>query len=371
MTKPDGRRFVDEHGISLMSSFHQFRASRVANGIGWFEGELPASFDENSLRQDNMIQVWRAPSGRALNLWRVYFLRKWTWALGESGESLIVEGPCINDLLRRRIVAAYSGSPQASKTDFADDMMKEVVTESIADGVAPVPTAGTRVWADLSIAPDTSSGPSISVSFAFDPLLTPSGSGALPAIAKAAREAGTEVFFGIYPDVVTSKTINFVFRTFIGQPGQDLTLRGVFFSPELGTIRSVSLEYDYSKEINYVYAGGQDIGASRDVQQVYDAARYLRSRWNRCEGFIDARSKIGNAVQEKGNEYLELGRPKVRFTCVPQDTPLVQFGVDWTHGDKVLAAYKRLQFGAVATDTTIEVKNTGEETVHSKLEYRS
>ena len=34
-------------------------------------------------------------------------------------------------------MAAFTDEAQSEKTDFADDMMKEIVTEALADGVAP------------------------------------------------------------------------------------------------------------------------------------------------------------------------------------------------------------------------------------------
>lgn len=207
--------------------------------------------------------------------------------------------------------------------------MKEVVTESIADGVAPLPAAGTtRVWDNLSIAVGTSSGPSISKSFPFDKLMTSSGQGVLPTLQKAAREAGTEVWFDIVPDVVSSNSISFLFQTYINQPGQDVSDR-VVFDLNQGNLKNPSLVYDYSEEENYIYSAGQGEQADRNVQQVYDATRYGQSIWGRIEGFADARNQTSdNGVREAGRAQLEEGRPKINFTCELIDTEGTRFGIE-------------------------------------------
>ena len=185
-------RISDSRDRTIVKRALGFTASRVVNGIGNLVLELPPNFDDSLLAPDRMIQYWRAPTGGRLSLWRVYLIRRWIFQTSKSSETIFVYGLDANDLLRRRIVAAFASSAEASKTDYADDMMKEIVTESIADGVDPTPDAGTRVWSDLSIAGDVSLGPTITRSFPFDQLLTNSGRGVLPNLADASRIAGTE-----------------------------------------------------------------------------------------------------------------------------------------------------------------------------------
>ena len=344
-------------------------ASRAVNEIGKFTLHVPASFDESLLRSDRMVQVWRRPIGGRLGLWRVYFIRRWIFETQGSQEVITIEGPDTNDLLRRRHVIAYAGSAQASKSAVAaDDMMKEVVTQSIADGVAPLPAAGTRVWSNLSIQADLGAGPTITKSFPFDKLLTVSGNGVLPVLAKAAREAGTEVFFDIVPNVVTGSSISFQFQTFTGQPGRDVTSR-VIFDQQRGNMRDPKLEYDYSDEENYIYAAGQGEQANRNVQQVYDAARYSASQWARCEGFADARNQgSDNGVREAGRAQLEEGRPKIRASATPVDTAGTRFGRDWDFGYKVRWRYRNVEFDTIIRAVTISVDANGEETIQARLE---
>lgn len=342
--------------------------SKADQRIAWFSLNVPVSFNLDLIRPDNMLQVWRAPMGGKLSLWQVYFFRKWTFATEGFRETILLEGPDIKDLLRRRIVAAYTGSAQASKTDFADDMMKEVVTQSMANGVTPIPAAGTRVWSNLSVAADTSSGPTISKDFPFDSLLTSSGNGVMPTLAKAAREAGTEVFFDIVPNVVSTNSITFQFQTKIGQLGQDVSDR-VIFSQDRGNLQDPSLTYDYSEEENYIYAGGQGEEENRNVQQVYDSTRYATSIWNRCEGFADARNQTtDNGVREAGRARLEEGRPKINFSASLLDTEGTRFGLDWDYGYMVKTRYKNIEFSSIVRAVTISVDSNGEK-IQAKADY--
>ena len=357
--------------IAQLTTITRLTASRAVNKVGWLSLGIPLSFDINSISLDRLIQVWRQPTGGAMSLWQVYLLRKWIFETRGGQEVLTLEGPDIKDLLRRRIVAAYAASAQASKTDFADDMMKEVVTQSIADGVAPTPTAGTRVWTNLSIQADAGAGPTITKAFPFDKLMTGSGSGVLPTLAQAAREAGTEVFFDIVPNVVTGSSITFQFQTKIGQPGQDVTDR-LIFDQQRGNMRDPKLEYDYSEEENYIYGTGQGEAAARNIQQVYDSARYGASIWNRCEGFADARNQTAdNGVIAAARAALEQGRPRIRFTATPVDTAGTRFGTDWNFGDKVRARYKNVEFDSIIRAVTLSVDGSGKETIQAALEYGS
>ena len=357
--------------LAQLTTITELVAAKADGLISWFSLKMPISFDINQIALDRMVQVWRQPTGGALGLWQVYLLRRWTFSTEGSQEVVTLEGPDIKDLLRRRIVAAYSGSAQASQTAAADNMMKTVVTQSIADGVAPVPTAGTRVWANLSIAANVSLGPSITKSFPFDKLMAGSGSGVLPLLAKAAREAGTEVFFDIVPNVVTGSSITFQFQTFTGQPGQNVASR-VVFDQQRGNMRDPQLEYDYSEEENYIYAAGQGEAADRNVQQVSDSVRYGASIWNRCEGFADARNQTAdNGVREAGRAQLEEGRPKIRFTATPMDTAGTRFGLDWDYGYRVRARYKNIEFDTIIRAVTLTVDGNGKETIQTKLEYRT
>lgn len=369
LTTDKGMRLADKDGKTLLTQIISLSSVKETNRIGNISITLPVTFDTNLIKPDNMIQVWRAPTGSRLGLYGVYFIRKWVYETKGSRQFITLGGPDANDLLRRRIIAGYNGTTISQKTDFADDMVKEIVTEAIADGVSPAPSDGTRVWADLTVQSDTSSGPTLTVDTAWAHLLTTSGGGAIADIAKASREAGTEVFFNVDVNVVSSTAISFIFTTKIGQPGTDRTSLGILFDQQRGNMENPKLTYDYTEEINYVYSGGSGAETLQNVQQVSDSARYLVSQWGRCEGYVDAGDQqAGNGIREVGRAFLEEGRPKRRFVADPVDTVGTRFGVDWDFGDKVRTRYRGIEFDSIIRSVVLNLKD-GKETIKARLEF--
>ena len=354
--------------IQLLDDFTGGSFTKEVNAISPFTLNLKSTFDTRLIQLDRMVQVWRAPAGARLSLWQAYFIRNWRWATPGGRALRVFGGADPNDLLRRRIVAAYAGQPQSAKVDFADDMMKEMVTESIADGVPPVPAAGTRVIA-LNVQADVSAGPTLSRSMAWQRLLLTSGGGAIGGTARAALEAGTEVFFDVVPINVTSSSIEFEFRTYTGQPGIDRTGTGFVFDQDRGNMTDPSRTLDGAEEANYIYAGGKGAELARTIEQVSDAARYSVSAWARCEAFADARNTdVVNAIREEGRERLEQGRPIERFSAIPVDTEGSRFGVDWDFGDRVPAKYLGEEFETIIRATTIVLDSRGKESIRARLD---
>jgi hypothetical protein len=58
--------------IALLSSVLDATFVRIANGVGVFNLSLPGSFDTSLLARDRIVQVWRAPVGGSLSLFRIY-----------------------------------------------------------------------------------------------------------------------------------------------------------------------------------------------------------------------------------------------------------------------------------------------------------
>ena len=106
-----------------------------------------------------------------------------------------MSGPDINDFLRRRIVAYYAGESESEKTDYADDMLIEIVDESIVDGTNPTPDYGTRVWNDLSTIGSQSLAPKITKGLSWEPLLELNGGGILQEICEQSKQEGTELYW--------------------------------------------------------------------------------------------------------------------------------------------------------------------------------
>ncbi len=360
LTDDVGRRLTQLRPVN-------FSASRVANAISGLSMRLPVAFDRDLLERDNIIQVWRDGS-----LFGLYFIRR--WKISVSGNNMLIDvwgrGP--NDILRRRPTLGYAGETEVTASaEPADDLMKRIVTNALADslGTFPTPDFGTRALSGLSVQGDVGRGPEIDKGFAYKELLSSAGGGILTEIASIARAQGNEVFFSVEPSVVTGRRASFEFRTTTGQPGNDLTGTRLLFSQENNNIEDPSLEHDYEDEINYIYAAGQGQGDNREIQQAYDADRIRQSVWNRCEAAVDARQQDDpDKVLNKARQALNDGRGRVSFDAVPLSVPGSRFGVDWGYGDRVSVSFAGERFESVIRAVSLDV-SPGVEKIGTRLEY--
>ncbi len=117
-------------------------------------------------------------------------------------------------LLRRRIAANYSllePSGNGFRSDQADDLMKDVVTENLTSNqdYSGTPTPSRDLSSYLSVAADASAGPTVEMSYSWANVLT-----VLQDIQAATKAAGNEVFFYIPP---SAGALTFLTRT--GEPG--------------------------------------------------------------------------------------------------------------------------------------------------------
>lgn len=352
--------------IAYLSTGLDITATRTLNNAGKLSLNVPLSFDTKLIQPDNMIQVWRAPEGMALKLWRVYLIRGWRYEYRGSVKTVTLKGVDVIDLLRRRIVKGYKGSTDAKKFGPADDVMKAYVTGAISDGGSPAPTAGTRVLDRLTVSGNVSLGPYVIRDLPGHSLYTSSGNGVLPILAKASKEYMKEVLFDLEPFNVTGDNISFLFVTYINYI-KDVSDE-VVFDAQRGNMRDPSLEYDYSEEANYIYVQGQGEETNRKITQVYDASRYRLSIWNRCELSVDAQEATASALTSAGATALLEGRPKVTFNATPLDTEGTRFGRDWDVGYRVMAKFEGIDFPSIIRSVTIRLTPKGE-SIQSRLDY--
>ncbi len=363
---------TNDKGVRIAPMFKILGASiTIADGlISSAQFDLPPTFDTDLIQPDYFIQPWRKPDGGPRSLLMPYFIRRWRFETSGGTEVIRVWGRGPNELLRRRIVAAYKGTSAAYKSlDYADDAMKEYCTQQFADGVDPAVDEGTRVLSGFSVAADLSAGPLVSYEGSFKKLLTKSGGGVLGALKKASREQGTEVFFSVAVSNITSSTIEFQFRTKTGQPGQDVS-SSVVFSQSGGNLVDPFLEYDYTPEENYIYGVGAGTQSGRDVQQAADAARYNISKWARIEDAAEAKGqdKSDDAILTAARNRLEQGRPLTRMGGKVTDTGKYRFGIDWNIGDKVTQSYRGQEGTAIIRSGTIKLDRNMRETISARLD---
>lgn len=357
LTTDTGLPFADTSGKTILTTFTHLEASRVANDIGRMFVSLPPSFDTRLIVKDRMIQVWRKPPNGTRSLFNVYFINKWRFLTRRDGTQAIwIWGDDPNTLLKRRIIAFRSGTTEADKTGYADDVMKEIVDENL------VSAAAARVMPNVTVAADTSSGPSLSKAFSFDNVLR-----TLQSLNEASRDLGTEVFFDLSVSNVTNTSIAFQFRTYTGQPGQDISDR-ISFDQDLGNLEEPELEHDYTEEATHIYAGGQGDGITREIQEAEAAERSALSQYGRTEIFVDARrAKTLTAVLEEARGALEEWKPKLRFEGSALDTGAIQFGRDWRWGDKITERYRGQEREAIVYAVNLTVHDNGREVIGVRL----
>lgn len=364
LTDDYGRRLADRQGRTLLDNILSGTFQRVTNGAGRFSARFPASFDTNLIQPDYMVQVWRAPQGEHLSLWRTYLIRWGRLARLESNLIIELAGVDPNSLLDRRIVANYTQTIGSEKTDYADDMMKEIVDEQmVTDTSDPAPAFGSRTVPGFSVEADLSQGPSLSKSFAWQKV-----SMAIADIQRATRAAGTEVFWDIVESAISSTSIEFEFRTTIDQPAQDRTA-SVVFDEERGNLEASDLTYDWTWEANYVYAPGQGEDAFREVVQAYDADRIAVSRYGRIEDYAFATfNSSPEALETAARERLTSSRAERLFTGQPADTQGTVFGRDWNWGDRVMARFLGNEFEAIIRQVILGIDGNGRETIDARIE---
>jgi hypothetical protein len=343
-----------------------FEYVKRVNGIGAWHVNLPADFDIKLTglpfrRPDHLVEFWRGTGSVRKSLELVGFLRWAEFSHDSNGhQSIVIGGPDQNELLHRRIVAFASGETESSKAGNADDLMKEVVDENMGGSAA---VARDITGIGFSIQTDLTLGPSIEQDFAWKHV-----DDVLERMAEAADTGGTSTYYGIVPLAPD----DFEFRTWVGQPGQDRTdpAKPVVFSIERGNLINPFLRIDYGDEVNYVYAGGQDVGTARNVQEVSDTTRIEASIWNRREAFQDARrGDTDAAVTEEGNAALKRGQFVRRFMGEILDTDLARYGKHWDLGDRVIAEYWGAQFECIVQMVKVAVDASGRESVVAKLEW--
>ena len=353
---------TDERGnrLILLDNIEMFQWTRIVNGIGRCTIILKDDLPEHMIDIDRRIEIRRAPEDKEFNLENYYFIRRPERDTDQNNiNRLTVYSLDPNELLKRRIVAYAAGSAQANKTDFIDDMMKEIVYENLGAGAI---AARDMTGSGFTIAPDAGLGPSITKSFARRNVLT-----ILQDLSDIARNEGTEVYFAVVPN-----GLDFRFETYIGQPGLDRTYDTadpIIFSLEFGNLLMPTLEEDFEDEVNYVYGGGQGEGVGRTIVEVNDAVRINRSIWNRREAFRDARHEATAAgVEDEAQARLAEGRPKRRFAGILISTPTTRYGTDWNLGDRCGISYAGQQFDGLIRAISGSVNREGFERVEARVE---
>jgi len=343
-------------------------------------------------RPDWRVEVWRSPAyGVSMRREDVYLLRKPSVYTREDNMQMIqFYGRNGWDLLNRRHIIQRAGTSYTTKTDYADDMMKEIVTEQMLYGSAvdqDGASDNTRAWPrnEFSVQGDVSLGPSMTLSCDGKNVLD-----VLRDISDYTLQAYQDdpdnvlrVFLDVIPleldpgDNDSSSPLGWQFVTRAGLYGADRT-EGIEYSLENENIKAPSYSISHLDEVNTVYVQGNGRGETQIIEAVSDSYRVALSRWNRSESVASATNETSTTgLQHTGKAELEKGKPvedlKLEFlnTKGGPSTPRSLYGLDWDLGDRLRVNYAGRQFDVEINLVYVSVDDAGNETITGRNEVQN
>lgn len=353
---------LDPYGnlLEIVDDWIYLNYDRALNNIGSLELGLDGSYaNPTFIKIDGRIVVWRNGQMDTETTW---IIRRIVETLNTDGTLTISIGAFSgNEILLRRLVAYDDGTSYASKTDQADDMMKQVVRENYSASASN--TARQISTTYFTIENDSSLGPSITKEFGWNNVMDICQDISLTTIS-----AGSSVYF----DVVSPQYNTFEFRTYRSQRGLDHRSSGgitpVILSPDRGNLTNVVRSFDYSGEATYIYAGGRGYNQFRYIGSASSSDRINISPFGLRELFINAgQENVATAVDNAALSGLRENRPQRVFhgeiVNIPSST---EYGVHWGFGDLVTIEFEGETIDCSVDVIKIEVKG-GMETIKASL----
>lgn len=355
--------------IELLDYATQYEYALLANEPGPFLIKMPAEFDRNKIRLDNIIEIWRGHGPGTLKLDYCGFLRGWRYYSEAGIDCTDLYGLSTMELLNRRIVYAAAGDAEAAMTDQADDLIKAVVIDQLGSDAA----AGrdlTSVGGGFTVQGNVSDGAAIEANFSYRNVLE-----LCQEAAAASLQSGTPLYFDIVPLVSSSVTgaLAFQFRTYTEQRGDNRAWDSgnpLFVGEDWGNLEAGSVDFDATGEYNWCLALGDGEGADRDTAYASYADRVDASIWNLREGTADGRgfvTSIWTSLSYCAGLFLEDHRLKYKFGGDIVETPYFRYGRDWHFGDRVAAVYRDIQVDATIDRVIIRSDDLGQETITASL----
>jgi len=407
---------LDDSGrrMLLLTNMAFFSYSRAVRGYGTLLVGLPyQDYVEKVFpifQPDWRVDVWRSPdTGYPLRREGTYLLRmpKIYTRTTDNMQMISFYGRDLKDLLRRRYIIQPAGYSQTYKTDYIDDMMKEIVREQMlynealdADAVQD----NSRAWpeGEFIVQGNVSLGPLKTFTFPDRNVLD-----TLKELQDASFQLHEEapllnnrIFFDVIAqdldgfslyildldgDPILDEggefvleerssegtfTQGFKFVTFADLRGQDRTASALIFSIKNNNLEGPYYTRDHMSEVNSVVVKGFGRGDSRPSARVTDTQRAGASRWNLCEGLEDASTEPDQAsLEDYAYPPLYEGAPKEEISAVflnvpgSEDTPRSLYGVDWDLGDLLPVEYAGKQWNVEVDIVYVAVDENGAETI--------
>ena len=257
-------------------------------------------------------------------------------------------------MLAWRIVAWKAST--ANRSNF-QNVPAETVMKTLVDynAGANATTANGRirngVIPGITVQADGGSGRTISIGCAYANLLE--------TLQKVAAIGGGDF------DLVKTGAATYEFRWHAGQRGTDRTAE-VLFALERGNMAEPEYEYDRIGEQTVCIVGGQNQGASRQVE-ICTGSDYGPD--NDIEVFGDGGTlSTTAALQSLGEEKLEEGRAREKFTFKVVQTRSCAYGVHYGLGDLVRAQYGPVNVVQKVTGVTVNLDKRGAEQIDVETE---
>jgi len=327
---------------------------------------------------DWRIDVWRCPGqGYPMRREEMYMLRKAEIYTRKSDgiQMIILRGRNGMELLNRRSVIQFEETSYTDKTDYIDDMMKEIVREQClygsclnisgaVDNDRGFPVDEFVVQEDLSLGPETTLSCPDRVVFDIVKELRET-SFAL----NYSDETKRKIYYSVSPFIMTDGRVGYRFETYADLRGADRT-NGVIFSVENGNMLEPTYEENHYDEINACYAKGQGLENERLTYELENLTLIQKSRWNRCEEVRTATNEDGeDGLITAANTALAEGRPifmlDATFLNTPgsEYTPRSLYGIDWDMGDLIPVNYAGKQFDIEICSVGVSIDEDGSESI--------
>ncbi|MBA7515242.1 hypothetical protein ES705_07281 [subsurface metagenome] len=320
--------------------FSQASVSQDVNDVKTATVEFSAEDDRKDFFVlDGLVEFWR--SNKDWGVWYREFVGLFREPVIEEVEDgnprfrAHIVGPL--DLVRRRVIAYKDEeSPEVTKSDVGETVMKEYVDEN-AGSLATTGNGRERTGTitGLSIETDLSRGSSWTGGRSFENLLT-----VLKELA-VATELDFEIDMDVNPSTFTFK-VHPLLGTDRSKEGLDIAtgLNGagnvpMVFSREMGTLRHPVRAQTRKQEVNVGIVLGKGEGASRTVFVEEDTELTDDSPWNDIESVINAGNEEDVDLQGRALTYLAERAPVEAVSFDLVQTREMFYGEHYFLGDLV------------------------------------
>lgn len=323
------------------------RKGEVGVLVLWLD---PAEYDFLKINQvDARIVVERSVDGGPMYVEgrTVWFVRKAVITGGINKPELIkVTAHCANSLLYRRIVAYY---PEELETEKEDMPVLDIILEMLHENLGADAIAARDFSSYLYIPPATTNyGPIRSISLAWRDV----GS-TIKELIETAKEDGVTIGIDIQYQSIDPLKLVVVAGRSIGTDRVD----GDPIIIGKNNFDDWEIDFDYTNEQTYIYAGGEGEDDDRLIVEVSSAEAIKASPFNRVEGWVERSELEVSADLEayaQGQLEKKLTRPKVSGKIV--EGGQIVWGVTLGFGDLVQIEVKGLLINCVLE--AYQIKNT-------------